>query len=47
LINSGGWVEAPGPEDQLPDAWMPTAFFDYWLRPEDETPTGCQVAPPT
>jgi hypothetical protein len=30
LIDGGGWREMPAPEDQLPDAWMPTAFFDYW-----------------
>ncbi len=28
----GGWDEMPAPEDQLPDKWMPKAFFDYWLR---------------
>ncbi|HTU90968.1 MAG TPA: hypothetical protein VMF69_12895 [Gemmataceae bacterium] len=33
LIQSGVWHEMPAPEDQLPDAWMPRAFFDYWLRP--------------
>lgn len=33
LIQSGVWQEIPAPEDQLPDAWMPKAFFDYWLRP--------------
>ena len=32
LINSGSWHEVPAPEDQLPDDWMPRAFFDYWLR---------------
>jgi hypothetical protein len=32
LINSSGWQEIPAPEDQLPDDWMPKAFFDYWLR---------------
>jgi hypothetical protein len=31
LINSGDWDEMPPPEDQLPDDWMPIAFFDYWL----------------
>jgi hypothetical protein len=30
LIRSGTWREMPAPEDQLPDDWMPTAFFDYW-----------------
>lgn len=33
LIQSGVWHEMPAPEEQLPDAWMPKAFFDYWLRP--------------
>jgi hypothetical protein len=32
LIRSGGWNEMPALEDQLPDDWMPKAFFDYWLR---------------
>ncbi len=32
LISSGTWDEMPPPEDQLPDDWMPKAFFDYWLR---------------
>jgi hypothetical protein len=31
LIHSGNWHEMPAPEDQLPDAWMPRAFFEYWL----------------
>jgi hypothetical protein len=31
LIQSGHWHEMPAPEDQLPDDWMPSAFFDYWL----------------
>jgi hypothetical protein len=31
LIESGHWYEMPAPEDQLPDDWMPPAFFDYWL----------------
>jgi hypothetical protein len=30
LIDGGCWREMPAPEDQLPDAGMPTAFFDYW-----------------
>lgn len=34
LIQSGAWDEAPRPEDQLPDDWMPTEFFGYWLRPQ-------------
>jgi hypothetical protein len=32
LIHSGAWQEMPAPEDQLPDAWMPKAFFEYWSR---------------
>ncbi len=32
LIRSGVWQEMPAPDEQLPDAWMPKAFFDYWLR---------------
>jgi hypothetical protein len=32
LIRSGHWHEMPAPEDQLPDAWMPSEFFEYWLR---------------
>jgi hypothetical protein len=31
LIQGGRWSEMPAPEDQLPDDWMPPAFFDYWL----------------
>jgi hypothetical protein len=32
LIHSGRWHAMPPPEDQLPDDWMPPAFFEYWLR---------------
>jgi hypothetical protein len=32
LIQSGRWQEMPAPEDQLPDDWMPKAFFEYWSR---------------
>jgi hypothetical protein len=32
LIRSGGWQEMPPPDDQLPDAAMPKAFFDYWMQ---------------
>lgn len=32
LIDSGCWQLMPALEDQLPDDWMPQAFFDYWLR---------------
>jgi hypothetical protein len=31
LVASGRWQEMPAPEDQLPEAWMPDAFFDFWL----------------
>ncbi len=30
LIETGCWTEAPAFEDQLPDEWMPEAFFAYW-----------------
>lgn len=33
LIQHGRWDEAPPPEDQLPDDYMPRAFFDFWLNP--------------
>jgi hypothetical protein len=33
LIHSGSWHEMPPPEDQLPDDWMPPAFFEYWSCP--------------
>ena len=33
LIRGGRWQEMPAPEDQLPEAWMPKAFFDYWSCP--------------
>ena len=33
LIQSGNWQEMPAPEDQLPDDWMPKAFFEFWSRP--------------
>jgi hypothetical protein len=32
LIQGGNWQEVPPPEDQLPDDWMPPAFFAYWSR---------------
>ena len=32
LIRRGGWNEVPAPEDQLPDLYMPRAFFEYWAR---------------
>jgi hypothetical protein len=35
LIHSGKWHEMPPPEDQLPDDWMPPAFFEYWSRQQD------------
>jgi hypothetical protein len=31
LIGSRNWQEMPGPEYQLPDDWMPRAFFEFWL----------------
>lgn len=36
LIRNGGWHEAPAPEDQLPDAWMPPEFFAYWSGEGDD-----------
>jgi hypothetical protein len=34
LIKSNNWDEIPSLEDQLPDEWMPDAFFEHWsLRP--------------
>jgi hypothetical protein len=30
LIETGTWTEAPAFEEQLPDEWMPEAFFAYW-----------------
>lgn len=30
LIRSGNWNLMPALEDQLPDDWMPPAFFEYW-----------------
>ncbi len=30
LVEKGRWREIPSLEDQLPDDWMPEAFFDYW-----------------
>jgi len=30
LIHSGSWNEMPAPEDQLPDEYMPAAFFEFW-----------------
>jgi hypothetical protein len=35
LILSGRWQQMPSLEDQLPDDWMPAAFFEYWLREQD------------
>ena len=29
-IEMGNWTEAPAFEDQLPDEWLPKAFFAYW-----------------
>jgi hypothetical protein len=36
LIKSGTWTEAPSFEDQLPDADMPKAFWDYWFSDEPD-----------
>jgi hypothetical protein len=30
LIESKKWKRMPPLEDQLPDQWMPEAFFAYW-----------------
>jgi hypothetical protein len=38
LIESGQWDELPAPEDQLPAAWMPRSFFEYWSRRENTEP---------
>jgi hypothetical protein len=32
LISSGEWQESPPPEDQLPYADMPLAYFKYWRQ---------------
>ena len=37
LIQSGAWEEAPSPEDQLPDDWMPGEFFAYWGLTDEES----------
>ena len=39
LIHSGRWHDMPPHEDQLPDGWMPKAFFEYWSRPRDRQKT--------
>jgi hypothetical protein len=36
LIHSGNWQEVPSFEDQLPDDWMPKAFYDYWAEQAGE-----------
>lgn len=36
LIQSGNWQEVPSFEDQLPDEWMPQAFYDYWAEQSDD-----------
>ncbi len=38
LIASGCWDRMPGPEEQLPDAWMPRAFFEYLSFCQDTLP---------
>jgi len=35
LLHTGRWHDMPPPEDQLPDTWMPPAFFEYWSRQRD------------
>ena len=35
LIESGSWEYSPSLEDQLPRAWMPKAFFEYWMGSQD------------
>jgi len=30
LIESNKWKRIPPLEDQLPDEWMPEAFFTFW-----------------
>ena len=32
LIESGAWQESPPPEDQLPYADMPAAYYRYWRQ---------------
>lgn len=32
LIQSGAWQESPPPEDQLPFADMPSAYYRYWRQ---------------
>jgi hypothetical protein len=32
LIQSGAWQESPPPEDQLPYADMPAAYYRYWRQ---------------
>ena len=34
LVGNGHRDEAPPPEDQLPDDYMPKEFFDHWLGPK-------------
>jgi hypothetical protein len=40
LVKSGKWREMPPLEDQLPDDWMPSAFFDYWSLSPPTRQTG-------
>ncbi len=40
LIQSGKWRESPPFEDQLPDAWMPAAFYKHWSLPMPSDPNG-------
>jgi hypothetical protein len=32
LIKTGAWQESPPPEDQLPYADMPPAYYLYWKQ---------------
>lgn len=45
LIRSGAWSEIPLPEDQLPDARMPLAFYQHWSLPVPEGIEGEKLAP--
>jgi hypothetical protein len=30
LVLTKAWKEVPGPEDMLPDQWMPLSFYKHW-----------------
>lgn len=38
LIESERWTEVPGPEDQLPENFMPARFARYWEGRVSNTP---------